>query len=355
MALPAILVPYPARRRRPPERRTRAGWPQAGAAVVIADGELTAARLARRSLALLADRSRLAAMARGLARAGAPATRPRRSPASCSRRPHERAPGRRGSAVGGAAAALRRRRRGGDERLRARGARARAPRSAARTPRSTPYLERLAADGVLDAQHRPRAPRTCPRRRGRRARLLLGGRRRTTPSASPRASAGCAERPRAELLAELTALRRTIAVAGTHGKTTTASMIVHALRAAGSSRAGWSAARSAAAWRTPSGRTGEWLVVEADESDRSMLSLDVEIAVLTNVELDHHATFGSLAELREAFREFLARARAAVGLWDRPELLALARPRTRRSPLRRRAAAHADRRGLALPLARAEV
>jgi UDP-N-acetylmuramate--alanine ligase len=64
------------------------------------------------------------------------------------------------------------------------------------------------------------------------------------------------------------------------------------------------------------------LVVEADESDRSMLSLDVDIAVVTNVELDHHATFGSLGELREAFREFLAGASQAV-IWDRPDLRAL--------------------------------
>ena len=69
---------------------------------------------------------------------------------------------------------------------------------------------------------------------------------------------------------------------------------------------------------------GEWLVIEADESDRSMLSLHVEVAVLTNVELDHHASFRSLAELREAFAEFLARASGAIVLWDRPELLALA-------------------------------
>jgi UDP-N-acetylmuramate--alanine ligase len=67
-------------------------------------------------------------------------------------------------------------------------------------------------------------------------------------------------------------------------------------------------------------------VVEADESDRSMLSLDVDIAVLTNVELDHHATFASLEQLREAFREFLAHARSAVVVWDRPDLLALIEP-----------------------------
>jgi UDP-N-acetylmuramate--alanine ligase len=99
-------------------------------------------------------------------------------------------------------------------------------------------------------------------------------------------------------------------------------MLVHALLEAGL-EPGWlvgstvGGGRSNAEW----GR-GEWLVVEADESDRSMLSLDVEIGVLTNVELDHHATFGSLHDLREAFRAFMARATEAV-IWDRPELLAL--------------------------------
>jgi UDP-N-acetylmuramate--alanine ligase len=63
-------------------------------------------------------------------------------------------------------------------------------------------------------------------------------------------------------------------------------------------------------------------VVEADESDRSMLSLHVDVAVVTNVELDHHATFGSLAELREVFRTWLSVAPQAV-LWNRPDLLAL--------------------------------
>jgi UDP-N-acetylmuramate--alanine ligase len=135
---------------------------------------------------------------------------------------------------------------------------------------------------------------------------------------------GLRERPRAQLLAELTAMKRTIAVAGTHGKTTTASMLAHTLSAAGLDP-GWLVGAPIGGG-LPNARwgAGEWLVVEADESDRSMLSLDIEIAVLTNVELDHHATFGSLPELREAFREFLARARAAIVVWDRPELLALA-------------------------------
>jgi UDP-N-acetylmuramate--alanine ligase len=137
---------------------------------------------------------------------------------------------------------------------------------------------------------------------------------------------GLADRPRAELLAELSALRRTIAVAGAHGKTTTAAMIVHLLRAGGVDP-GWLVGSSVGPGLANSHWSGgEWLVVEADESDRSMLSLDVEIAVLTNVELDHHATFASLEQLREAFSAFLALARRAVVIWDRADLLALLAP-----------------------------
>ena len=69
--------------------------------------------------------------------------------------------------------------------------------------------------------------------------------------------------------------------------------------------------------------TGEWLVVEADESDRSLLKLDRRVAVLTNAELDHHATYSSRRDVEATFREFLAPAEHAV-VWDRPELLALA-------------------------------
>jgi UDP-N-acetylmuramate--alanine ligase len=106
-------------------------------------------------------------------------------------------------------------------------------------------------------------------------------------------------------------------------------MLVSALRAAGL-QPDWLVGGSIGEGEDNASWTGagEWLVVEADESDRSMLALDVDIAVLTNVELDHHATFGSLAELREAFRAFLARARTAIVVWDRPELLALATDET---------------------------
>jgi UDP-N-acetylmuramate--alanine ligase len=133
------------------------------------------------------------------------------------------------------------------------------------------------------------------------------------------------DRPRADLLGELSALRRTIAVAGAHGKTTTAAMIVHVLRGEGLDP-GWLIGSAIGEGLANSHWSeGEWLVVEADESDRSMLSLNVQIAVLTNVELDHHASFASLAQLREAFAAFLARANEAIVVWDRPELVELTR------------------------------
>jgi UDP-N-acetylmuramate--alanine ligase len=183
-----------------------------------------------------------------------------------------------------------------------------------------PYLERLAADGVLRAAV-GHAAENVPA--GTDVEVVYSSA--VAPENVERRAArerGLVQHSRADLLAELTSLRRTIAVAGTHGKTTTASMLVHALRGAGM-EPGWlvggpvGGGLANADWGS-----GEWLVVEADESDRSMLSLDVEIALLTNVELDHHSTYGSLGELRGAFAEFLAGPSAAV-VWDRPELLEL--------------------------------
>ena len=133
---------------------------------------------------------------------------------------------------------------------------------------------------------------------------------------------GLVERSRADLLGELSALRRTIAVAGAAGKTTTASMAVHALRGAGLDPGWLVGAPVGDGLANAHWSGGEWLVVEADESDRSLLGLRVEIAVLTNIALDHHDAYGSLAELREVFRAFLAGAPQAV-VWNRAELLAL--------------------------------
>jgi UDP-N-acetylmuramate--alanine ligase len=69
--------------------------------------------------------------------------------------------------------------------------------------------------------------------------------------------------------------------------------------------------------------SGEWIVVEADESDRSLLKLQPEIAVLTNAELDHHSTYSSRLDLEQTFAEFMARAGDRAVVWDRPELRAL--------------------------------
>jgi UDP-N-acetylmuramate--alanine ligase len=133
---------------------------------------------------------------------------------------------------------------------------------------------------------------------------------------------GLPDRPRADLLAELSALKRTIAVAGAHGKTTTTSMAAHILLRAGLQPAYLIGGALTTTGLNADWGTGDWLVVEADESDRSMLSLNVDVAVVTNVELDHHATFGSLAEVREVFRAFLANPASAV-LWDRPDVVGL--------------------------------
>lgn len=128
---------------------------------------------------------------------------------------------------------------------------------------------------------------------------------------------------RADLLAQIARLKRCLAVTGTHGKTTTAGMVVHALRGCGLDPAyvlggELRSTASNAAWGS-----GEWIVVEADESDRSLLKLDPEVAVLTNAELDHHTTYASRLDLEETLRDFMSRAGERAVVWDRPELRAL--------------------------------
>jgi UDP-N-acetylmuramate--alanine ligase len=111
-------------------------------------------------------------------------------------------------------------------------------------------------------------------------------------------------RPRADLLAELVAQRRTIVVAGAHGKTTTSAMIAFCLDRLGLEPAfliGGDVPQLCGNARAGSG----WLVVEGDESDRSVAALRPEIAVLLNVDLDHHTTFVSRAELESFFEDWL--------------------------------------------------
>ena len=99
-------------------------------------------------------------------------------------------------------------------------------------------------------------------------------------------------------------MKRTIAVSGTHGKTTTASMAALALRETGRDPAFVIGGELRAAGTNAAWGEGEWAVIEADESDRSFLKLARDVAVVTNIELDHHATYGGLAELEDAFAEF---------------------------------------------------
>jgi UDP-N-acetylmuramate--alanine ligase len=111
-------------------------------------------------------------------------------------------------------------------------------------------------------------------------------------------------RPRAELLAELVAHRRAIVVAGAHGKTTTSAMIAFCLDRLGLDPAfliGGEVPQLGGNARAGSG----WLVVEGDESDRSVGELRPEIAVLLNVDLDHHTTFVSRAEVAAFFEDWL--------------------------------------------------
>jgi UDP-N-acetylmuramate--alanine ligase len=129
---------------------------------------------------------------------------------------------------------------------------------------------------------------------------------------------------RGDLLAELCAQKRLIAVSGTHGKTTTAAMLVWALREAGADPAwflggelpgaGDGGEEANAGWGE-----GTWAVAEADESDGSFLRLHPEVAVITNVEMDHHSRWASMAELRAAFASFAAGA-GAVAAPSGPDL-----------------------------------
>jgi UDP-N-acetylmuramate--alanine ligase len=110
---------------------------------------------------------------------------------------------------------------------------------------------------------------------------------------------------RAEILAAIAARRRTLAVSGTHGKTTTSAMLSVMLLGAeldpgfivGGDLVGLGGAR----WSH-----GEWFVVEADESDGTFTELPAEVAVVTNVEADHLDHFGSMANVEAAFAAFLA-------------------------------------------------
>jgi UDP-N-acetylmuramate--alanine ligase len=117
---------------------------------------------------------------------------------------------------------------------------------------------------------------------------------------------------RADALAGICAQRRTIAIAGSHGKTTTSSMVALVLGEAGwqpSYLVGGEMAGGNAVWTDPpAGRDG-YFVVEADESDGTFLELGAEIAIVTSVEPDHLEHWGSWEALQAGFDRFLAEAK----------------------------------------------
>jgi UDP-N-acetylmuramate--alanine ligase len=128
---------------------------------------------------------------------------------------------------------------------------------------------------------------------------------------NPEVSRARGTKKRAELLAELVDLRPSIVVAGAHGKTTTSGMIAFVLERLGRDPAYLIGGEIPQLGGNAAAGEG-WLVAEGDESDRSLELLRPRVAVLTNVELDHHATFASEAEVRELFERWLANAPEVV-------------------------------------------
>jgi len=125
------------------------------------------------------------------------------------------------------------------------------------------------------------------------------------PELAAARAAGLPVLRRAEMLARIMAMRRGIAVAGTHGKTTTSSMISHVLNQCGMDPTFLVGGELNDIGSNAGVGQGEWLVAEADESDGSLLYLRPEVAIVSNVELDHHSNYGCLDDVREVFRRFV--------------------------------------------------
>ena len=124
---------------------------------------------------------------------------------------------------------------------------------------------------------------------------------------------------RGQVLPVLAELWKTVAVAGTHGKTTTSSMITHLLRACGVD-ASWCIGGELPPDGAPAGvGAAEWLAIEADESDGTLAHYFPEIAVITNIEFDHMEHFASKDAMVDCFRAFARQARAVVFCADDPE------------------------------------
>ncbi|RJF90530.1 UDP-N-acetylmuramate--L-alanine ligase [Sphingomonas cavernae] len=131
---------------------------------------------------------------------------------------------------------------------------------------------------------------------------------------------------RAEMLAELMRLKSTVAIAGTHGKTTTTSMVACLLDAGGFDPTVINGGIINAYGSNARLGAGDWMVVEADESDGSFLRLDGTIAVVTNIDPEHLDHYGSFDAVKEAFVEFVENVPfygAALLCLDHPEVQAI--------------------------------
>ena len=127
---------------------------------------------------------------------------------------------------------------------------------------------------------------------------------RTNPEVIEAKRRGVPVIPRAEMLAELMRMRFSIAVAGAHGKTTTTSMVSFVLERGGLDPDAVIGGRLRAFGSGARLGRGEFMVAEADESDRSFLMLYPSIAVITNIDHEHMESYGSFAELQGAFVDF---------------------------------------------------
>jgi UDP-N-acetylmuramate--alanine ligase len=139
--------------------------------------------------------------------------------------------------------------------------------------------------------------------------------------------------PRAEMLAELMRLRFAIAVAGSHGKTTTTSMIAFVLERAGLDPTAVIGGRVSAFGSNARLGQGEYMVAEADESDRSFLKLFPTIAVMTNIDHEHLENYGGFDDLQQAFVDFANKVPfygAVIACADNPALAAVLPRLTRR-------------------------
>jgi UDP-N-acetylmuramate--alanine ligase len=154
--------------------------------------------------------------------------------------------------------------------------------------------------------------------------------------------------PRAEMLAELMRLKFGIAVAGAHGKTTTTSMVALMLERAGLDPTAVIGGRLSAFGSNARLGRGKYMVVEADESDRSFLKLSPTIAVVTNIDHEHMEAYGSFDRLVDAFVDFADRVPfygAVVACLDEAPVAAAMLPRLARRTITYGFAEGADVRG----------